>query len=579
MEILAKYDLLSLGVAIIIFSILGCVVLLNEKKSITNRTFFVFSVVAILYSIFNYLSYQFNNAIVVLWLLRLVLFFSVWYSFALFQLALVFPEKYASFPIWYKRVLIPLVIFVSLVTLSPYAFSRIDELAPTGQVSNPVRGPGMIAFGMVVVSLVIAAAGVLGKKMFVKGSLERSRNGLVLLGTLLTYSMIIVFNFIFPVIYNDLRFIPWAPVFTFPFIMLTAYASIKYHLFNVKVIATQLLTFAIWIFLLVRALLSTTFEEQAINGGLFVLTLVLGILLIRSVLREVEQREKLEKVTKELELANVELKRLDESKSEFISIASHQLRTPLTIIKGFISMINEGSFGRVPPKIREQLVKVFTSNERLISLVEDMLNLSRIESGRQEYKWQETDLTALVGSVAESLTKNAEAKGLKLKFIAPKAKMPGVVCDSDKLHEVLMNFVDNAIKYTPAGSVTVSLDAKPAGMVTVAVKDTGMGIAPQNLGYLFQKFSRVKGSFLVQPGGSGLGLYVAKKIVDVHEGKIWAESPGEGKGTTFAFSLPIAGPKVRPQAKAKLPTPLGQVPAGAGPATPPVPSAASGIVK
>lgn len=111
-----------------------------------------------------------------------------------------------------------------------------------------------------------------------------------------------------------------------------------------------------------------------------------------------------------------------------------------------------------------------------------------------------------------------------------------------------MNFVDNAVKYTPAGSVQVQLNTTPAGMVTFSVKDSGMGIAKEDMGRLFQKFSRAKGSFLVQPGGSGLGLYVAKKIIDVHEGKIWAESAGAGKGSTFLFSVPVAGPKVRPQA-------------------------------
>ena len=115
-----------------------------------------------------------------------------------------------------------------------------------------------------------------------------------------------------------------------------------------------------------------------------------------------------------------------------------------------------------------------------------------------------------------------------------------------------MNFVDNAIKYTLAGSVTVKFELQPAGMVTFGVTDTGMGIAKENMSYLFKKFSRVKGSFLVQPGGSGLGLYVAKRIIDVHEGKIWAESGGEGEGTTFLFSIPIAGPKVRPQPKERV---------------------------
>jgi len=263
-------------------------------------------------------------------------------------------------------------------------------------------------------------------------------------------------------------------------------------------------------------------------------------------------KEEVQKATQELRAANAELKQMDVTKSEFISIASHQLRTPLTIIKGYISMINEQAFGKVPPLIGKQLVKVYESNERLVALVEDLLNISRIESGRQEYKWESSDLFALAGSVVDNLTKSAETKGLKLVLSPSPAKMPKVICDANKLHEVMMNFVDNAIKYTLAGSVTVKFELQPAGMVTFGVTDTGMGIAKENMSYLFKKFSRVKGSFLVQPGGSGLGLYVAKRIIDVHEGKIWAESGGEGEGTTFLFSIPIAGPKVRPQPKERV---------------------------
>lgn len=269
-------------------------------------------------------------------------------------------------------------------------------------------------------------------------------------------------------------------------------------------------------------------------------------------------KDEIRKATEELRGANAELKRMDESKSEFISIASHQLRTPLTVIKGFISMINEQAFGKVPALIKTQLEKVYASNERLIAMVEDLLDISRIESGRQEYLWKSSDLYALASSVVENLTKNAQSKGLQLVLAHAPEKLPKVVCDSNKLHEVMMNFVDNAVKYTKAGNVNIQLEAKPAGMVTFSVKDSGMGISKDDMGRLFQKFSRAKGSFLVQPGGSGLGLYVAKKIIDVHEGKIWAESAGAGKGSTFAFSIPIAGPKVRPQPpdrKVKIKTP------------------------
>ena len=243
--------------------------------------------------------------------------------------------------------------------------------------------------------------------------------------------------------------------------------------------------------------------------------------------------------TAQLRKANVQLRQLDEAKSDFISIASHQLRTPLTVIKGYISMMQEGSFGPVPPVIMENLEKLYISNERLISLVEDLLNISRIESGKQEYKWAEIHLEDLAKEVAENLKKIAQDKGLKLFFQPPVQPTPLVAADSDKIHEVMMNFVDNAIKYTPQGEINIYVEPKPAGFVTFCVQDTGKGISAEAKAMLFKKFSRGKGSFTMHTEGLGLGLYVAKLFMEAHKGKIWAESEGDGKGSKFCFSLPV----------------------------------------
>lgn len=256
-----------------------------------------------------------------------------------------------------------------------------------------------------------------------------------------------------------------------------------------------------------------------------------------------ERTEELHVVNEKLELANVQLKKLDAAKSEFISIASHQLRTPLTAIKGYISMMNEGDFGRIPEKIRKYLDIVFSSNERLITLVNDLLNISRIESGRQKYELKPTDLYELAQEIVTKMKPRADEKKLQLILQKPIKILPKVVCDSEKLHEVMLNFIDNAIKYTKQGSVTVMLKPEPEDMVTYLVKDTGMGISKENMQHLFKKFSRGEGTFLVHTEGLGLGLYVAKMIVEAHQGKIWAESEGDGKGSTFSFSIPITGPK------------------------------------
>lgn len=260
--------------------------------------------------------------------------------------------------------------------------------------------------------------------------------------------------------------------------------------------------------------------------------------------REVRQK------TLQLRRANSDLKVLDRAKSEFISIASHQLRTPLTIIKGYISMMQEGSFGEVPKPIADNLRKVFISNERLIQLVEDLLDISRIESGRQEFTWVKIRLENLAQTVVENLMQNATAKNLKLTFHKPDAPTPEVVADENKLHEVMMNFVDNAIKYTPSGQIDVTVRVDKGDLVTFCVKDSGKGITPELQDVLFKKFSRGKDSFRSHTEGLGLGLYVAKLMMDAHKGKIWAESDGEGLGSSFCFSIPVKGVEL-PAAGAK----------------------------
>lgn len=260
----------------------------------------------------------------------------------------------------------------------------------------------------------------------------------------------------------------------------------------------------------------------------------------------VKLEEEVRRKTTQLRKANQELRQLDQAKSEFISIASHQLRTPLTVIKGYISMMREGSFGPVSPTIMNNLEKVYASNERLIGLVENLLDISRIESGRQEFEWKKVRLEDIAQTVVDNLKNTAKLKNLKLVFNKPKVPTPEIMADPNKIHEVMMNFVDNAIKYTKEGKIDVSVLVKPEGKITFSVEDTGMGISPDIKPFLFQKFSRGKGSFRVHTEGVGLGLYVAKMIIDAHDGKAWAESEGPGKGSKFSFSLPLKNDKIKP---------------------------------
>lgn len=252
----------------------------------------------------------------------------------------------------------------------------------------------------------------------------------------------------------------------------------------------------------------------------------------------VKMEKEVEKATHDLRKANIQLKKLDAAKSEFISIASHQLRTPLTVIKGYISMMLEGNFGALTKPETESLEKVFLSNERLIQLVENLLNISRIESGRLQFDYKEIDLNKMAESVMEELSGNAKKKNLILQYKPPVKPLALLKIDEEKIRQVVMNLIDNGIKYTKQGSVTVKLE-QIKNKVKFCVSDSGMGIRPEDMVNLFKKFSRGTGTSLIHTEGTGLGLYVARMMIEAHQGRIWAESDGEGKGSRFCFELPI----------------------------------------
>lgn len=226
---------------------------------------------------------------------------------------------------------------------------------------------------------------------------------------------------------------------------------------------------------------------------------------------------------------------VEQMKQELISIATHELRTPITGIKGYLDMILDGDTGGVNAETKETLDEMVAINQRLADLVDDLLNVGRIEQGRIECKPVPMDLTALIHTTIKELSIQAKDKGLELTFTP--AKLPQVKADPERVKQVLVNLIGNAIKYTEKGTVKVSTLSKNKEVV-VAVSDTGLGISPEGQKKLFQKFSRVKTDKTRAITGTGLGLWICKQIIEMMGGKIWLVSK-EGKGSTFSFSLPI----------------------------------------
>ncbi|MDZ7786508.1 MAG: HAMP domain-containing sensor histidine kinase [Candidatus Saccharibacteria bacterium] len=246
-------------------------------------------------------------------------------------------------------------------------------------------------------------------------------------------------------------------------------------------------------------------------------------------------QEKVDSATSELQRTNEKLKQMDETKDEFISMASHQLRTPLTSVKGYLSMILEGDVGKVNKQQNKMLEQAFLSSQRMVYLIADLLNVSRLKTGKFVIDPKEANLADIVETEVEQLKPSAKARDLTLTYKKPK-DFPMLMIDETKIRQVIMNFIDNAIYYTPSGgNIDVSLEDK-GKTIEYRVKDTGIGVPKAERHNLFGKFYRAENARKARPDGTGLGLFMAKKVVVAQGGAIIFESE-EGKGSTFGFSF------------------------------------------
>ncbi|MCX6808174.1 MAG: HAMP domain-containing sensor histidine kinase [Candidatus Berkelbacteria bacterium] len=263
------------------------------------------------------------------------------------------------------------------------------------------------------------------------------------------------------------------------------------------------------------------------------------MLLIRSVKDEIGQRQKIQKIAKRLEEANTHLEELDKIKDDFLSMASHELNTPIAAIEGYLSMILvEKMAGEIPAKVRQYLESVFTSSQRLAHLVKDLLNVSRIEGNRIHIIYEEKPIVDIIKQSIMEIDPKVKEAHHTLTFHEPKKKIPATYLDVTRVTEVLINMLGNSCKYTdPGGKIEINVVSDDQKVV-VSVADNGKGIPKERNQAVFEKFSQVD-VLKDEVKGTGLGMYISKRFIELMKGKMWFHSDGEGKGTTFYFSLPL----------------------------------------
>lgn len=230
-------------------------------------------------------------------------------------------------------------------------------------------------------------------------------------------------------------------------------------------------------------------------------------------------------------------KTVEKLKSEFVSLAAHQLRTPLSAIKWTLSMLLDGDLGPINEEQKSFIEKTFISNERMIALINDLLDSTRIEEGKYIYKLVSSDLRSQIQRVLDSLKEEIKKKGLKLEFEEPKEDLPKVKIDEEKIRLVVDNLLDNAIKYSSIGGCLKINIEKIKSEIRVSITNCGIGIPEDQKQRVFSKFFRGSNAIKTETEGTGLGLFISKNIIEAHSGKMWFESV-ENKETTFYFTLP-----------------------------------------
>jgi signal transduction histidine kinase len=317
------------------------------------------------------------------------------------------------------------------------------------------------------------------------------------------------------------------------FLIYLGYLIVRYKVFNLKMFGAQALVLALIVVLASEYAFVNTVTNRILVTVTLILTIIAGAILIRSVRKEIEQREHIEKLASDLEKAN-------KQQVVLIHFITHQIKGFLTKSRNIFSMAVEGEFGPLPEAFLPMAQEGLRSDTQAVTTVQEILNASNVKSGAVTYSMQPFDFGALVKEVFDGLKPAADAK--KLELTLEEGDGPNTLNgDKLQLQNAIKNLIDNSIKYTPSGSVSLKLakeNAKENQSLRLTIQDTGVGITPEDMAHLFTEGGHGKDSIKVNVDSTGFGLYIVKNIIEAHHGKVWVESEGAGKGSTFIVELP-----------------------------------------
>lgn len=534
----------SATLALVVLNLsLGGAIVFRAYRDRGAIIFFLITLVFSFLSIANYFSLS-NDPNTALFWIRIEMFLAAWHTFLFFAFVHLFGKS--GYPYTTARSLVFIIPFAAMlyISISPHLFSGIEVNAATGSMETSI-GYLFPLFAFWLLGTMLLSMITVVRTFLASSGVGREQWRWLLTGAFATYTMLILSNFIFAGILHNTDYLKYTPLYSVPIMVAIAYAVVKHELFNIKVVAAEAFVAIISVIYFAKIFTSSSMNDRIIDVLIFLATFSFGILLVRSVKEEIASREKIQSLANTLsetnwELAkkNEQLRVIDQRKSEFVSIVSHQLRTPITAIKGYSSLLLEGTYGNIPQELHDPLEKIFLSSDRLATMVSEFLDISKIEQGTMAYNFIRFDIRKTLVELVGELRPRAAEKKLSLD-LDPGADEPlPIVADEGKLRQIVSNLIDNAIKYTVTGGITVSLlHDREKKRVICRIKDTGVGLSQDDIHHLFGKFTRGSEGSKMNTGGSGLGLYVAKKMLEAHKGTVWVDSEGAGRGSVFVIEL------------------------------------------
>ncbi len=531
-----------IGFSVLLNLIYGVIIFAHNPKESINKRLFVLTIIVSLWGVLMiiYRSHPFSDG----W--NLFITRLLYADAALIPLSFIYlAAALAKIKILHYKI-ISASFFLSLVSILYLVFS--PDLLILG-VLRPTIGEQVILFnnilhivyGFYLFSLFSIGFGILiDTYRNTKKLVTRSQIFYLIIGASVATFISFVTNLILPIT-GDFTF-NWVGQISISFMAaFITYGIYKEQIFNTKIALTELVVSASWVLLSINVLFSQTITTRILTIIPLIIFTFLGYMIIHTMKKEISTKERIEEVATSLEKANKKLKELDEKKNEFLHIATHQLRGPITAINGYASLILEGDYGDMPKSAKVPINNILSASKVMSETINDYMNIARIEEDNVVQNMTEFDLCELVDERVEVRLVNAQDKGIKMTI---EHDVEGDKCmvkaDKNNITQVLNALLENAIKYTHKGEVQVRTELSESGKrVRVSIKDTGIGVAKGEVAGLFDKFTRADNAKETDAFGTGMGLFIAKNLIEANKGKIWVESEGLNKGSTFTIELPV----------------------------------------